>query len=83
MMWMCVDMTTYDMPAQLHIAFRGIREYQFRYKNALPPLNDDQAADEVFALATNINTAARDAGEFYVETLNEGIVRFTALYARA
>ncbi len=41
MMWMCVDMTTYDMPAQLHIAFRGIREYQFRNKNALPPLNDD------------------------------------------
>lgn len=76
------DLGKFGRSEQLHIAFRAVREFQRRHGH-LPELNNTTHAQEVFSIAVEINTQAKDAQHLFVEELEQSIIEKVALYARA
>jgi ubiquitin-activating enzyme E1 len=76
------DLGKFGRSEQLHIAFRAVHAFQQRH-GGLPELSNAAHADEVVAIAEEINAQAKEAGGLYVDPLEHAVVKNVALYARA
>ncbi|CAG9321373.1 unnamed protein product [Blepharisma stoltei] len=76
------DLGKFGRSEHLHIAFRALREFQRRH-GSLPELHNQAHADEVVALAREINQAAKDQEKLFVDEVDAKVVEKVALYARA
>jgi ubiquitin-activating enzyme E1 len=76
------DFGKFGRAEQLHIVFWAVREFQRKHGN-LPALHNDQHAQEVFAIANEINARQKELGHFNVEAVEESVVRYVSRFARA
>ena len=76
------DLGKFGRPEQLHIAHSALRTFQQEHQG-LPELLNAEHAEEVVRNARTINAASKDAGDLFVDELDEDVVRKVALYARA
>jgi ubiquitin-activating enzyme E1 len=76
------DLGKFGRSEQLHIAFRAVHAFQARH-GSLPELNNQAHADEVVALAEEINAASKADGGLFVDPLEQDVVKKVSLFARA
>jgi ubiquitin-activating enzyme E1 len=76
------DLGKFGRPEQLHFANVAIRQFEHKHK-ALPELLNEEHANEVVALAKELNTANKEANGFFVDAIDEDVIKKVSLYARA
>ena len=75
------DLGKFGRPEQLHIAYQALRAFQADHNRHLPGIHSDEDATEVVRLAREINAASKEAGQFFVEEVEEAVVKKLALYS--
>ena len=76
------DLGKFGRPEQLHIAHLAVREFQSQH-NRLPELLSQEDAAAVVVIAHQINSAAKESNGFFVDPLEEDVVKNVSLYAKA
>lgn len=76
------DLRCFGRPEQLHLAFCGIWRFQQQNEGRLPG-NSEEDFQSVLAAVKAINQSNKDSDGFYLEEIEENVIRNVTLYSRA